>query len=124
MRRLLYRFAKTWLGGVLLNWTFSYFSFCLPVDRLIETTTLLAFHHPAPSYPTHVLIVPKRKYKSLLDLSLRDDVFMVSLFEAVQALVRRFDLEARGYRLVVNGGEAQEVAHLHFHLISETQVES
>jgi histidine triad (HIT) family protein len=112
------------LGGVLLNGIFSDFSFILPVERLFETTSLLAIHHPSPSYPTHILIVPKRSYKSLLDLSLQDDVFMVDLFDAVQELVRRFDLEARGYRLVVNGGEAQDVAHLHFHLISEAQMES
>ncbi|MEZ4510613.1 MAG: hypothetical protein R3C62_01950 [Chloroflexota bacterium] len=35
-------------------------SFLIPVQRLRETATLLAFHHPKPSYPLHILLVPKR----------------------------------------------------------------
>lgn len=37
----------------------------------------------------------------------------------VQLLVHRYDLEEKGYRLIVNGGQYQEVPHLHFHLISD-----
>ena len=33
-----------------------------------------------------------------------------------------FNLESKGYRLIVNGGNAQEVDHLHFHLISDDHV--
>jgi diadenosine tetraphosphate (Ap4A) HIT family hydrolase len=34
-----------------------------------------------------------------------------------------FNLESKGYRLIVNGGNAQEVDHLHFHLISDDIVD-
>jgi diadenosine tetraphosphate (Ap4A) HIT family hydrolase len=33
--------------------------------------------------------------------------------------VSELELERAGYRLVVNGGKYQDVAQLHFHLISE-----
>ncbi len=94
-------------------------SFAIPVKRLSETPTLLAFHHPSPSYAVHILIVPKRDYKSLLDVPAHDVEFQRDLFETVQALVRRFGLQERGYRLVANGGAYQDVPILHFHLISE-----
>jgi hypothetical protein len=34
-------------------------------------------------------------------------------------LVRRFDLARSGYRLIVNGGQAQDIPQLHFHLVSD-----
>ena len=37
----------------------------LPLDRLAETGTLIAFRHPQPVYPFHVLIVPKSQVASL-----------------------------------------------------------
>ena len=86
-------------------------SFAIPVKRLRETDTLLAFYHPKPSYPVHILLVPKRAIGSLMELSSNDMDFYADLVQTVQSLVAEFDLEARGYRLVVNGGEYQEVGH-------------
>ena len=119
MNRFLFSLAKTWVGGVILHWIIAFFSFAIPGEKLIETESLLAFHHPAPSYPLHILILPKAKYRSLMDLPSNDSVFESSLFLAVNELVQRFGLEDCGYRLIANGGSAQEVDHLHFHLISD-----
>lgn len=116
---LFYTIAKTWLGGLILDWVFAYFSFMIPGEKLIFNETLLAFHHPSPSYPLHILIVPREKHKSLQDLPSKDGLFEVELFNAVKLLVKRFGLEEFGYRLIANGGKYQEVDHLHFHLISE-----
>jgi len=41
------------------------------------------------------------------------------LFSAVNELGKKYNLEASSYRLIANGGSAQEVDHLHFHLISD-----
>lgn len=119
MRHLFLAFAKTWFGGLLLHFFFSYFSFAIPAERLLETDALLAFYHPSPSYPLHILIVPKGKIKSLSDLDSAHKDFILGLFKAVADLVDRFDLHSVGYRLIANGGQYQEIDHLHFHLISE-----
>jgi histidine triad (HIT) family protein len=92
-------------------------SFVIPVNRLRETSNLLAFHHPSPSYAFHVLIVPKRQVDSLTKLDPEDTAFLTDLYATVQSLVNEFQLNA--YRLVVNGGAYQDFPHLHFHLISE-----
>jgi len=119
MGKLLYSIAKTWVGGLILHWIFAYFSFVIPVKRLTERDSVLAFHHPSPSYPLHILIVPKSKVKTLADLPSKDHLFELELFSVVNELVKMFNLESKGYRLIVNGGNSQEVDHLHFHLISE-----
>ncbi len=95
-------------------------SWSIPVKRLHETDSLMAFHHPAPSYSTHILIVPKRQYTSLLDVPVDDIVFQRDLFATVQHLIQEFSLESN-YRLICNGGDNQDVPILHFHLIAEAQ---
>ena len=94
-------------------------SFAIPVKRLRETETLLAFHHPKPAYPFHVLLVPKKAVLSLKELDSADTAFLIDLYSTVQNLVNEFQLPA--YRLIVNGGEFQDFPQLHFHLISDVQ---
>jgi histidine triad (HIT) family protein len=102
----------------LLSWTLTHMSFAFPEYRLIETKTLLAFYHPQPSYPLHILLTPKKPLQSLMELSPADQEFLDDLFSSVQTLVKQFDLERRGYRLIANGGPYQDFPYLHFHLIS------
>src|SRR5262252_5606752 len=97
---------------------FAHMSFAIPVHRLRETATLLAFHHPRPSYPVHILLVPKKALPGLAALTPADADFLLELFATVQSLVAELHLEAAGYRLVANGGEYQDFPQLHFHLIS------
>ncbi|MEW6085569.1 MAG: HIT domain-containing protein [Chloroflexota bacterium] len=78
---------------------------------------MMAFHHPKPSYPFHVLLVPKRAVKTLMDFDSNDSAFLTDLYSTVQSLVEEFHLTA--YRLIVNGGEYQDFPQLHFHLVSE-----
>jgi histidine triad (HIT) family protein len=95
-------------------------SFAIPVNRLRETETLIAFHHPRPSYPLHILLVPKKALTGPVDLGPEDSEFLTDLFVAVGSLVAEFGLEVDGYRLITNGGSFQDVPQLHFHLISGT----
>ena len=111
-------FVRTRPFSVLLPWLLIHMTFAIPVRRLHETPTLLAFQHPRPGYPLHILLVPKRDRKNLADLTAADTDFLNDLFQTVKMLVERFDLEESGYRLIANGGRYQDIPHLHFHLIS------
>ena len=105
---------RHWIG-----WIFEHMSFAIPVHRLRETETLLAFQHPKPSYPFHILLVPKKSVSSLKALDSKDAAFLSDLYSTVQSLVDEFQLSA--YRLVVNGGDYQDFPQLHFHLISDVE---
>ncbi|HUG33417.1 MAG TPA: HIT domain-containing protein, partial [Anaerolineales bacterium] len=106
-----------WFFAPLIGWMFAHMSFAIPVKRLRETKTLIAFHHPKPSYPFHVLLMPKKAVLSLKELDPADTAFLTDLYSTVQSLVEESHLTA--YRLIVNGGEYQDFPQLHFHLISE-----
>jgi len=106
-----------WFLAPLIGWIFEHMSFAIPVNRLRETDTLMAFYHPKPSYAFHVLLVPKKSVASLQEFDPRDSIFLTELYSTVQSLVQEFHLSA--WRLIVNGGEYQDFPQLHFHLISE-----
>jgi len=116
--RLVLRLVHARPGRFITGWIFAHMSQLLPVDRLAETGTLIAFRHPQPAYPFHVLIVPKKQVDSLASLDPADSAFLSDLYSTVQSLVKQFDLSAEGYRLIVNGGKFQDFPQLHFHLVS------
>jgi histidine triad (HIT) family protein len=115
---LAYRLVNTRAGRILTGWIFAHMSFLIPAKRLRETDTLLAFHHPQPSHPFHVLLVPKKDLRSFAELEPADP-FLRDLVACVQSIVTEYHLSA--YRLIVNGGEYQDFPHLHFHLVSDCQ---
>ena len=121
IKKGLYGFSRTGAGRGLFTWLVGNMSFAIPINRLKETTTLVAFRHPSPDYPFHVLLVPKRKIASLMDLSDEDQPFLIDVFSTVQELVKSHHLEEAGYRLIVNGGRNQEFGILHYHLISDKE---
>ncbi len=94
------------------------------MSKLRDNETFIAFFHPAPSYPMHILLVPKRKYRSLIEVSTDDVELLKDLIDVVRSLVEEFDLETAGYRLIVNGGEAQDVKLLHFHLVADEPIDT
>ncbi len=116
--QLLYRLANTVLGKFIIRILFTKASFMIPVNRLRETETLLAFHHPKPSYPVHILLMPKLELPNFMALEANDPAFMADVVKTAQSLVEEFGLAEKGYRLIVNGGEYQDFPHLHFHLVS------
>jgi len=94
--------------------------FILPINRLYDSETLLAFFHPQPAYPLHILIVPKQPIADMLSLKEEHSAVLFECFSTAQNLVEKFKLQTDGYRLIVNGGDHQDIPQIHFHLIAET----
>ena len=116
--RILLKLIRLVPRGI-VRWGFATMSYAIPLKKLRQTDTLLAFYHPNPAYPVHILIVPRQAIAGLESLDESDQEFMVDLFAAVRSLVAELDLVSRGYRLIANGGSYQEFPQLHFHLICE-----
>ena len=115
------RLVRSPLGQLLAGWIFAHMSFAIPVQRLYETKSLVAFYHPRPAYSIHILIIPKKAIASLEGLKPDEEfsaAFLGDLVACTQSLVKELRLAEAGYRLIVNGGKFQDVAQLHFHLVS------
>ncbi len=86
-----------------------------------ENEFTIAFKDIAPQAPIHILIIPKGKYikyDDFLDKASQKEVY--SFFMLINQLVKDYNLEDSGYRLITNAGKNanQEVPHLHFHLLA------
>lgn len=108
------RFSRFWIGMV-----FSHFHSVLPINYIYQSKNLVAFYHPVPSHPVHILIVPTKSISGIEAITVDDSVWLFELFICVQKIVDESNLVEKGYRLIVNGGNYQEIPQLHFHLISE-----
>lgn len=118
MNNPLKRFLKTKIAKVIAGIVFSRASFLIPVKRLRETDSWMAFNHPHPSYPVHIVIIPKRRIANWLALPI-DDLPLYSEFIGITlGMIRDFCLEEAGYRLIINGGKYQSFPQLHFHLVA------
>lgn len=100
--------------------------FCSIAKKHTKTTILyenedcMAFKDIMPQAPTHILIIPKEHIRNLLEIKENNGKLTKNLFNAVKALVSKFNLENTGFRVVVNTGEdgGQTVDHLHLHLLA------
>jgi histidine triad (HIT) family protein len=117
IRRSLLRFARTSAGGSLVRFALRRFPWLLPFERVPTRPGWIAFRHPAPSYPIHILIVPLPPMSGLNGLTPAEAGRLAAVFPAAFEIAGRLQL-AQGWRLVVNGGRYQEVRLLHFHLLS------
>lgn len=110
--------AKVGIVRQVLIWGLINMNDWLPINKISETDSLICFHHPQPVYPVHILLVPKEELRDLTQLKTEDSEILKDLFTTVQSLIAELDLEEKGYRLILNGGEYQDFPQLHFHLTS------
>ena len=89
----------------------------IPSSKVAENDKLIAFYDINPKAKVHILIVPKKHVVGLQDLSSDDGQLLADIYRVVNSLVKQYNLSADLYRVVVNGGRAQHVPHLHFHLL-------
>ncbi|MEL7608618.1 MAG: histidine triad nucleotide-binding protein [Bacillota bacterium] len=91
----------------------------IPVRAAFEDETVLAFHDIAPQAPVHILVIPKKHFRNIMEVGADDGELVAHLFEVARALARENHLEGNGFRLVVNTGRdgGQTVEHLHIHLL-------
>ena len=80
---------------------------------------VVAFRDIAPRAPTHILVVPRRHFASVLALGPDEGLLLARIFTVAADLARQEGIAERGFRVVANSGAwaGQSVDHLHFHLL-------
>ncbi len=111
------RRVSRWRGGRWFSWLFARTSALLPVRRLYRSRQLLVIRHPRPAYPFHALIIPREAISGLEELDATHAGLLLDILQTAARLASESDLV--NYRIVVNGGEYQNLPQLHFHLISD-----
>ena len=87
-----------------------------PIQKVLETETVLAFHHTRPYWPVHIVVIPKKHLPSLLTLTPEDDALLLELFAAIKQIAAQVVAAHGGARVLTNLGQYQDSKHLHFHI--------
>lgn len=88
-----------------------------PVKVVKQTDRVLAFHHTRPSYPVHIVVIPKRHIPSLIALEDSDSDLLLEMLGVVREIAAGIVREHGACRIITNLGRYQDSKHLHWHLV-------
>lgn len=90
----------------------------IPASLVHETDRLIVIKDAHPQSPTHLLIIPRTHYATMLDC--RDADLFGEMFLVATEVAGKLGVDKKGFRLTVNtnaeGG--QTVFHMHMHLLA------
>lgn len=86
----------------------------LEKEFVYEDDEIMVFPDIHPVRKVHFLVVPKTHYRDLTDVS--DKNLLAKMFEIIEKMAKDNNLDKDGYRVLINGGGAQAIMHLHIHL--------
>ena len=89
----------------------------LPSKTVFESEDIIAFYDINPASDIHILITPKEHISSMSGIDESKGGLLVNMYKVAQKLVIDNNLQDGAYRVLVNGGKAQLVPHLHFHFL-------
>ena len=88
----------------------------IPSNKVYENDAVYAFRDINPQAPVHVLIVPKKHFRNILEC---DADPAAALCDAIRVVAKQEGVDENGFRIISNCGRdgAQSVEHLHIHLL-------
>ena len=88
----------------------------LDTQLVYEDDQVVAFKDIAPQAPLHVLIIPRKHFESIHEMT--DEPLIGHLFMVGKEIAKQFGVDS--YRLVINTGKdaGQAVFHTHLHLLA------
>lgn len=91
----------------------------VPADVVHETERTIAIRDINPQAPTHVLVVPKTRYRNAAELAAADPQLLAELIEVAGKLAEQEGVAESGYRLLFNTNvdAGQTIFHVHLHLL-------
>lgn len=84
-------------------------------DILYEDENAIVIKDIHPRAPIHLLVIPKAHIRDFYMVD-KDEIFL-SVISILKKMIKENGLDVKGYKIELNGGGAQIVYHIHFHLI-------
>lgn len=90
----------------------------IPSKTVYEDDRCFAFRDINPQAPTHILVLPRRHFAKISEMSAKDEELVGHLHWAAKEIAAKEGL--KDFRLVVNNGAeaGQSVWHVHLHLLA------
>ena len=92
---------------------------CAPAKIRYEDDEIVAIDDINPKAPVHILIIPKKHYSSVTELSEADSDLIGKMILVAKKIAIKEGIDKNGYKLIFNVGKegGQLVPHLHLHLL-------
>lgn len=91
----------------------------VPINKVLETKTVLAFYARQPLWPIHIILIPKQHISSLIELATVDDHVIADIMKSISQVAQKVTKEHGKCRVMTNVGSNQHTKHLHWHIYSE-----
>jgi histidine triad (HIT) family protein len=91
---------------------------------VLESDNIIVFPDISPKAEFHLLIIPKKHIEHFAAIEEEDVPVWNEMVDAAKKLIFENGLVEKGYRLVVNGGPAAHIKHLHLHLLGGVGVQN
>ncbi|QUH01072.1 histidine triad nucleotide-binding protein [Saccharopolyspora erythraea] len=91
----------------------------IPADVVRETDRVIAIRDINPQAPTHVLVVPKTRYRNAAELAAKDPDLLAEVVRVAGEVAEQEGIAEAGYRLLfnTNSDAGQTIFHVHLHLL-------
>ena len=91
----------------------------IPAKVAYEDEDMVIFADIEPKAKRHYLLVPKKHFKLLAEMTDEDALLVARCLKKIPTLSEKLGLSG-GYRLVINQGDdaGQTVPHLHIHILA------
>ncbi len=95
----------------------------IPSTIVKETDKVIVIKDLNPQAPTHLLLIPKTHYASIMECE--DRGILNELLSVARDIAGEQGVDKKGFRLVINTNEegGQTVFHLHMHLLAGRHLE-
>ena len=95
-------------------------------EIIYEDKEIFAINDINPVAPVHVLVIPKKKIRTMNDVSKDDAMLIGRMVLTAQKLAKSLNIHESGYRLLWNTNKdaMQTIFHIHLHLIGGTQLKA
>ena len=91
----------------------------IQADIVLEGEDFLAFRDINPKAPIHVLVIPRKKIRSIHQINDFSQIQIASFVKNIQKTAEYLGLGQNGYRVVFNTGVdgGQTVDYIHAHIL-------
>jgi histidine triad (HIT) family protein len=87
----------------------------IPKEFTYEDDEIMVFPDIHPLKPIHLLVVPKIHTEDYLEFN--DSNLNGKVKVLINKMIKEQKLDNKGYRVSINGGGAQLIRHVHFHVM-------
>jgi histidine triad (HIT) family protein len=93
------------------------------INRVLETETVLAFHHTSPFYEHHIVVIPKTHVQSLIsEEEDNDDNLLLEMMRVIKKIALEMTSKTGSSKIITNLGTYQDSKHLHWHIVSGEKI--